>query len=148
MEWKILIVDDEAEICRTLKNYLTISGYDVVTANNAEEAIEIARSEKIHIALLDIMMPGINGIELIEHLKKVDFSIQAIIMTGFSTFDLTLKALEKGANDYILKPFEDLDDIVRLIEIAIEKLERWKKSLAGTVIQEKNKKKSSSEGLD
>jgi len=132
MEWKILIVDDEAEICRTLRNYLSLSGFAPLTANGGEEALAIARREKIHIALLDIKMPGMSGLELLEHLRALDFSTQVIMMTGFSTFDLTLKALEKGATDYILKPFEDMEQIAQLVQLAADKLERWKRNLAGS----------------
>ncbi len=132
MEWKVLIVDDEAEICRTLRNYLSLSGFAPLTANGGEEALAIARHEKIHIALLDIKMPGMSGLELLEHLRALDFSTQVIMMTGFSTFDLTLKALEKGATDYILKPFEDMEQIAELVQLAADKLERWKRNLAGS----------------
>ena len=138
MDWKILVVDDEAEICRTLKNYLALSGYEVITSQSGPEAIRIAQNEKIHVALLDIKMPEMDGLTVLENLRKVDFSIQVIMMTGFSTFELTLKALETGATDYILKPFEDMDHIVRLVELATEKLARWKRNLADSVRQKRS----------
>jgi YesN/AraC family two-component response regulator len=132
MDWKVLIVDDEPVICRTLKNYLSLEGFEPLTANGGEEALAIARREKVHIALLDIKMPGMDGITLLGRLRELDFSMQVIMMTGFSTFDLTLQALEKGATDYILKPFDDMDEIVHLVRLAAEKLERWKRNLAGS----------------
>ncbi len=132
MDWKILIVDDELQIRRTLKNYLTLNGYEVVTAGSGPEALEMARHEKLHIVLLDIKMPGMDGLTVLEKLREMDFSIQVIMMTGFSTFDSTLKALEKGATDYILKPFDDLDSLVKLIDLAAEKLGRWRVVLAGS----------------
>jgi YesN/AraC family two-component response regulator len=130
MDIRILVVDDEPEICRTLKNYLSISGFNVVTAPDGETALEIAQREKIHIVLSDVMMPGMDGIELLETVKRQDFSTEVIIMTGFSTFDLTLKALEKGASDYIIKPFEDMEEIVRIIRFSADRLNRWKSNLA------------------
>jgi two-component system NtrC family response regulator len=137
MDVNVLVVDDEDEICRTIKNYLELCGYTVITAPSGEAALRICEEEKIHIALLDIKMPGMDGITLLEHLKKQDFSIQVIMMTGYSTFQITLKALEKGATDYILKPFEDMEEIATQIKLAKDKMERWKRILAETVRQNK-----------
>lgn len=139
MDWKILVVDDEPEICRTLKNYLTLSGFTIYTANSGAEALELIAKEKIHIVLSDIKMPQMTGLELLEEIRHIDFSIQVIMMTGFSTFDITLQALEKGATDYILKPFNDLEDIVNLIQLSIDKLARWKHNLATSVKQKQAK---------
>jgi DNA-binding NtrC family response regulator len=136
MDWRVLVVDDEPEICRTLRNYLRLSGYEVVTANSGPEAIDLVCNEKVHVALLDIKMPGMDGLELLERLHGHDFSIQIIMMTGFSTFQITLKALERGATDYILKPFDDMEEIVRLVQLATEKLERWRRNLADSVRQQ------------
>jgi len=135
MEWKILIVDDEHEICKALRNYLMLSGYSAITANSGEEALQIINREKIHIVLSDIKMPGMTGLELLEKIRELDFSIQVIMMTGFSTFDITMQALEKGACDYILKPFGSMDEIVDLINLSVEKLARWKRNLADSVKQ-------------
>jgi two-component system NtrC family response regulator len=137
MNANVLVVDDEDEICRTIKNYLELFGYKVITAPSGEVALRICEEEKIHIALLDIKMPGMDGITLLEHLKKQDFSIQVIMMTGYSTFQITLKALEKGATDYILKPFEDMEEIATQIKLAQDKMERWRRILAETVRQNK-----------
>jgi two-component system, NtrC family, response regulator len=135
MAWNVLVVDDEPEICRTLKNYLALSGYNVLTANSGQEALEIAKRQKIHVVLSDIKMPGMDGLELLEKMREHDFSTQVIMMTGFSTFQITLRALEKGATDYVLKPFEDMDQIVKLVNLAAEKLGRWKRNLAESVRQ-------------
>ena len=138
MKVNVLVVDDEPEICRTLKNYLELSGYNVITANSGEDALKICDTEKIHIAILDIKMPGMDGLTLLEYIKKADFSIQVIMMTGYSTFEITLKALEKGATDYILKPFEDMDEITTQVKLAQDKMERWRKNLAETVRQNRS----------
>lgn len=128
----VLIVDDEPEILRTLRNYLRLNDYNVLTAESGAAALEIMRQEKVHIVLSDIKMPGMSGLELLKRIRAMDFSIQVIMMTGYSTFDITLQALEHGACDYILKPFEDLDDLVHLLEIASERLTRWRRALAGS----------------
>lgn len=132
MDWTVLVVDDEPEILRTLRNFLTLADYTVVTASGGEEALKLLRGGKIHIVLCDIRMPEMDGLTLLEKIRTVDFSIQVIMMTGYSTFDSTLEALEKGATDYVLKPFENLDDVLHLVQLATEKLTRWKKVLAGS----------------
>ena len=116
-DWKILVVDDEEGVCSALKNYLSFSGFNVITANNGNDALAIE-------------MAPMDGITLLEKLRALDFSIQVIIMTGYSTFDYTIQALEKGAVDYILKPFDDMEDIVRMVQLSAEKLARWKNILA------------------
>lgn len=130
--YTVLVVDDEMEILRTLKSYLSINGFRVLAAKSGVEAMEIVESEKIHIVLTDVSMPGMDGIALLENIRRYDFSIQVIIMTGFSTFNTTLQALELGAADYILKPFEDLDEVVRILNISADRLKRWQKVLAGS----------------
>ncbi len=132
MDWQILIVDDEEEIRRTLKNFFILSDFSVQTAGSGFEALEVIRRGKVHIVLSDIKMPKMDGIELLEEIRKIDFSIQVIMMTGFSTFDLTIRALERGAADYVLKPFESLDDVLHLVNLATERLQRWRKVLAGS----------------
>ena len=130
--YKVLIVDDEPEILRTLKSYLALNGFTAYIAENGQKALDIIVHEKINIVLSDISMPVMDGLELLKEIRKIDFSIQVIMMTGFSTFNTTLMALEYGAADYILKPFQDLDEIIRLLNISADKLYRWRKVLAGS----------------
>lgn len=132
--YTVLVVDDELEILRTLKSFLTMNGFRVLIAKSGIEALEVIESEKVHIVLTDVSMPGMDGISLLERVRKYDFSIQVIIMTGYSTFNTTLQALELGATDYILKPFEDLDEVVRILTISADRLKRWQKVLAGSSV--------------
>lgn len=133
MEFTVLLVDDEPEILRTLKGFLTMNGYQVITAETGEEALRQIRTTKVHIVLSDIKMPGMSGVDLLKTIRDIDFSIQVIMMTGYSTFDLTLQALEHGAADYILKPFGNLQEILDLVKISVDRLVRWRKVLAGSV---------------
>lgn len=140
MNTKLLIVDDEVEILSTLKRFFSLNECDTITANSAAEALKIIENEKINIALLDINMPEMDGIELLKRIKKWDFSIQVIMMTAYSTFDKTLRSLEMGAVDYILKPFENLDDILELVNESVRRLARWRKNLLESVKLTKDKK--------
>ncbi len=132
MEWTVLVIDDEVEILRMLKSFLTVHGYRVLTAEDGTAGLEMVRREKIHVTLCDIKLPGRDGIEVLAEIKAIDFSIQVIMITGYSTFDRTLKALEKGATDYVLKPFDDLEDLLELVRLSCDKLTRWKKVLANS----------------
>lgn len=125
----ILIVDDDEEIRKTLRYFFSFHGYDVITASCGKEALAIAEREKLYIVLLDIRMPDLDGVEVLSRIREKDFSVQVITMTGYSTFDTTLRALEKGAADYILKPFRDLNDLLRLVKIAEDRLNRWRQVL-------------------
>lgn len=137
MTVNILIVDDEEGIRTSLGAYLRLEGYQVGSAASGKEAIEALRETKYNIVLLDINMPGMDGLETLRAIKAIDFSIQVIMMTAYSTFDKTMKSLEYGATDYILKPFEDLAEILHLVRLSEERLDRWKRNMSASIIKQK-----------
>lgn len=141
MPVKILVVDDEEGIRNSLCAFMKMEEYEVATAEDGQVALEKIKNEKYNIVLMDINMPVLDGLETLKEMKKIDFSIQVIIMTAYSTFDKTMKALEYGATDYILKPFDDLSDILRLVQISEEKLERWKRNMSASIIKQRSEKK-------
>lgn len=128
-KYKILVVDDEEGIVSTLKNHLMLEGYTVDTAQSAEEAYTKIKKDKYHIVLTDIVMPEMDGIELLREIKGYDALTQVIMMTGYSTMDKTLSSLEFGANDYILKPFKSVEHVIQIVDYSIQKLERWRESI-------------------
>ncbi len=133
MKFKILIVDDEVEIINTLTRYLELDDhYEIESVTDPAKALEKVNKDKIHIVLTDIMMPGMSGIELLEQIKTIDGLTQVIMMTAFSTIDRVVECLEKGANDYILKPFDDLAEVQNIIDVTAAKLERWKEVLVSS----------------
>ena len=135
MKLKILIVDDEIEISKTLTRFLEIDGRFIIeNVTSPVEALEKVKKEKIHIMLSDIMMPEMSGVELLEKVKAADGLTQVIMMTAFSTVNRVVECLEKGANDYLLKPFDDLEEVQKIIDVTAEKLDRWKSVL----VQSKN----------
>lgn len=130
MKLKILIVDDEIEISKTLTRFLEIDDRFIIeNVTSPVEALEKVKKEKIHIMLVDIMMPEMSGIELLEKVKDADGLTQVIMMTAFSTVNRVVECLEKGANDYLLKPFDDLEEVQKIIDVTAEKLDRWKSVL-------------------
>lgn len=133
MENRILLVDDEPEILHSLKIFLEFSGYVVDTAENAQKALSLVEEKKFNVAILDIMMPEMDGIELLQEIKARDFSIQVIMMTAYTSFDKTLKSLQHGAIDYVLKPINDMDEFLDLIKDSCKRVERWRRVLKDSV---------------
>ncbi len=134
---KILIVDDEAMICKSLKAGLSDVGYDAVTAQNRTEALKKVQAFKPHIVLTDMRIGIENGIELIDDIKKIDPEIEVIVMTAYSDIKSAVSAIKKGAFDYINKPF-DLEQIKIVMARACENIRLKAKIL----IWEKDKESS------
>jgi len=102
---RILIVDDEAEICTILKDYFTLKNYEVYTASDGLSALNLIREVKPHVVLLDILMPGMSGIDTLKEIRKYDPNLGVIMVTALTDKDTVEKVLELGADDYITKPF-------------------------------------------
>src|SRR3990167_9524511 len=116
---RILVVDDEASIRKALERFLRELGHEVFVAADGEEALHILQTETLDLALVDLVMPKIDGIELIRRLKQHDPNIVAIVLTGFGTITSAVEAMRAGAYHYLTKPFE-LDDIASLVATALE----------------------------
>jgi CheY-like chemotaxis protein len=106
MPLKVLVVDDEEDIVEVLQDRLEFYGFTVVTAGNGREALKNLSEEKFDGVFLDLKMPEMDGIEALQHIRKIDKKIPIIIITASSNKNFALDALLKEANDYILKPFE------------------------------------------
>ena len=115
----ILIVDDEASVRDSLYQWFKLDGYRVDTADEATTALKKLQENPWDIILLDIKMPGMDGIELQNRIKQIDKNIVTIIITAYAAVDTAIKALKDGAFDYVTKPI-DPDDLSRLIRNAIE----------------------------
>ncbi|MCR4288755.1 MAG: response regulator [Candidatus Scalindua sp.] len=102
----ILVVDDEVKACELLKRFLEMKGYDVIVANNGEDAIEKVKNEKPDAMLLDIRMPGIEGIEVLKRIRKFDKDIGIIMVTAVKEEHIGKEALKSGADEYITKPID------------------------------------------
>lgn len=116
---KILIVDDAPENLRTLTRILRETNYHVTTANSGEEALEIIRSNRPDLILLDVKMPGIDGFEVCKRVKadSQTISIPIIFISALDQIEDKKKGFELGASDYILKPFQDEEVILRINNI-------------------------------
>jgi len=119
---KILVVDDELGIRDMLSYELSSHDYGVVTAVNGEDALEKLRGEKFQLVISDVKMPRMDGMEMLEAIKKLDPDVEVIMSTGFGTIETAVSAMKKGAYDFVQKPF-NIDEILVLIEKALEKNE-------------------------
>jgi DNA-binding NtrC family response regulator len=102
----ILIVDDERDFCTLLSDSLSLEGYRVLTAQNGRKALERVAKETPDLVLMDIKMPGMNGIEVLERIKKVKEETPVIILTAYGTLETARKAMKLGADDYVTKPVD------------------------------------------
>jgi DNA-binding response OmpR family regulator len=128
-KYKVLIIDNKVDELVALKQLLEQEGFMVEEVNNGIEAIDKVKNEKFHIILLEIDIPVDNGLDLLRYIKKCDPMAQLIIMSEQSSMDIILYGLELGANDYIYKPLSKQTNLLKLIDISIEKLERWKDAI-------------------
>jgi len=114
---RILVVDDEEIVRESLCDWLEGVGHNVLSAASGEEALEIIKREKIKIMLADLVMPGINGIELMKKARKIVPNLSTVIITAHATIQSAIVAIRDGAHDYIEKPF-----CPEKVELIIEKL--------------------------
>jgi len=103
---KVLVVDDDAGIRETMADILALEGYEVTLAADGEEAIAIAQRERFDVALLDIRMPKMDGVETLKILKNMAPEMRVIMITGFEVGDLADEALEFGAEAVFRKPLD------------------------------------------
>ena len=118
MNETILVVDDEESICESLKAILSDEGYQVLVAGSGEEAVKIVEEEMPQLVLLDVWLPGMDGLETLKAFKKINPQALVIIMSGHGTIETAVKATKLGAFDFIEKPLS-LDKIIILVNNAI-----------------------------
>ncbi len=122
--WNILVVDDDASVSDVLIQKLKIDGYNCTEADCAEKALELLQ-KGCHpdVIITDIKMPGMDGIDLLRKIKKVEEEIGVVIITAHADIESVITSLAAGANDYIIKPFFNLDEISICVNRALE----WRK---------------------
>jgi DNA-binding NtrC family response regulator len=116
---KLLIVDDEVKFLESIAQRLQMRDFDVTTATNGPDAVEIAKEEKFDLALLDLKMPGMDGQQVLEILKKEHRFLEVIILTGHGSVDSAVECTKLGAFSYLPKPYE-LDKLLEVLRQAYE----------------------------
>ncbi len=118
---KILVIDDEEGIRSLIEEALIVNGFGVVTASDGKQGIEVFKNtSNIGVILTDLMMPFMNGIEVLEHAKNLDQNVEVIVLTGYGSLDSALKAIRNGAYDYLLKPI-GLQELTLTVKRALER---------------------------
>lgn len=110
---KILVVDDERKITGVLKAYLERENYFVITAHDGPEALNLARSEKPDLIILDLMLPGLSGEEVCSQLRREGSRVPIIMLTAKTALDEKVYGLAIGADDYVVKPFSPQEVVAR-----------------------------------
>jgi DNA-binding NtrC family response regulator len=123
---RILIVDDDENIRKVLQTILEEEGYSVDTAETAKEAVEKTKKAFYNLALIDIRLPDMEGIELLTKIRDTVPKMRKIIITGYPTLQNAIAAVNRGANAYILKPF-DMDKVLATIRDELKKQEEERK---------------------
>lgn len=126
----ILVAEDEFYISNLIKISLTQAGYNCITAEDGEEALKLVEKEDFDLALLDIMMPKINGYELLEFIRA--YKIPVIFITAKSSVSDKVKGLKQGAEDYITKPF-DTSELLARVEVV---LRRFNKNISTLIVDD------------
>lgn len=138
---RILVVDDEADILKSLKTHLELDGFWVDVAPSAKEALAKIKSTRFHIVLTDINMPEMDGIEMLEEIKKFRGDTIVIMITAYSSLMKVANSRFQGATDYVLKPFRDLSEVDEVIDLAYQQILRWENVLQDTLEIKKKKSK-------
>lgn len=122
----ILLVDDENILLESLAQDLKHEAYSVLKASSGEEALALLANNQVSLVVTDLLMPGISGIQVLQEVKKKDPFVGVIILTGYGDLHSAIEALRLGADDYLLKPCESEELILR-IKRCLEKLEAFQK---------------------
>ncbi|GMV03976.1 MAG: sigma-54-dependent Fis family transcriptional regulator [Gemmatimonadota bacterium] len=116
---RILVVDDEFSVRDSLMAWFRKDGHDVVVASSGQEALECFEAGRFDVAVVDIKMPGMDGVELLEQLRRQDGELSVIMITAFASVDTAVRTLKLGAFDYVTKPV-DPDELSHLVRRAVE----------------------------
>jgi DNA-binding NtrC family response regulator len=121
-EFKVMLVDDEKDFLETLCKRLTKRKLDVTSANSGREAIAKIQEFPVDVVVLDVRMPGMNGIETLKEIKKIKPSVEVIMLTAHADVQVAIEGMELGAFDYLMKPME-IDDLLYKLQDAYKK--KW-----------------------
>ena len=114
---KILLIDDESEFTSTLAERLEIRGYDAKTTDSGETGIELIQNGNFDIAILDLLMPGMSGLETLRQIKIINTALPVILLTGHGSTKEGVEGMRIGAADYLMKPLDINDLMVKINEV-------------------------------
>ena len=127
-DMKMMLVDDEERFLSTTKKLLERKGIDVLTATSGPEALEILREHNVHVVILDVKMPGMDGIATLKQIKRQYPMVEVIMLTGHATAESAVEGLKSGAADYLMKPAH-IDELIRKAQEAYVKRQRLEEKI-------------------
>jgi len=119
--FRVLVVDDEKDFVETLVKRLKGRGIEAVGITSGEQALELMMQSPFDVVILDIRMPGMDGISALREMKRVQPRTEVILLTGHATVETALAAVKAGAYDYLTKPFDDVEVVARAVHKAAER---------------------------
>lgn len=125
---KLMLVDDEERYLQTTKKLIEKKGYDVLTAQSGKQALEKLKSQNVHVIILDVKMPEMDGNQTLKAIKTLYPLVEVIMLTGHATVDSAIDGLKAGACDYLMKP-ADIDEIIEKAIEAFEKRQRLEEKI-------------------
>lgn len=127
-EMKLMIVDDEARFLSTTSKLLARKGFVVYTAHSGAAALENLKRENIHVVILDVKMPGMDGIATLKEIKRNFPLVEVVMLTGHGTVESAVEGLKSGATDFLSKP-TDIDELITKAREAFEKRRRLEEKI-------------------
>ncbi|MCX5894734.1 MAG: hybrid sensor histidine kinase/response regulator [Proteobacteria bacterium] len=135
---RILVVDDEMGIREGCRRALTSSGFEVEVAENGPSGLARLREGHYDVLLLDAMMPGMSGLEVLQHARKLSPDIICIIITGYATVELAVQAIREGAHDFVAKPFT-AELLLQVINRELDRLRLRREAARAVTLEEENR---------
>lgn len=112
---KVLIIDDEEDMCWAVAKGMQQEGYQVAIATGGPRGLELFQREGASVVLLDLKMPGMDGLEVLRRVRETDEKVPVILITGHGDMDVAMEAISSGATGYIIKPFQ-MDDLRQAVQ--------------------------------
>lgn len=125
----ILHVDDDPSILRVIDHQLGKKGYEVKSHSDPNTALQVLRDTNSRLVILDIDMPGVDGLTLLKEMKRHDGGVQVIMLTGLVSLSTVLRSMRLGAEACLFKPVTDTEPLFSVVEAAFTKIDRWWYSL-------------------
>ena len=118
---KVMVIDDDPSICKTVGLLLEDHGFSPRTFTDPDEAVAVAAKESFQVALIDLRMPAMDGVEAVERLKRIDGHMSCIVMTAYPDLDSATETMRRGSCDYIAKPFKQ-EELIAAVDRACQRM--------------------------
>lgn len=129
MNAQLLVVDDEEEIREALSRHFRFLGYDVTTVCNGQEALDLLAVKRVDVVISDIVMPVMNGVDLLRIIRKEYPMVRVVIITGYVTQENVMACMRHDAETCVFKPWTDMKEIEEAVAHAVERTHIWKQKL-------------------